>query len=72
MCTGTTNIFDQTFNLPAGNLTSWEVDLAVTATWSDEAQTSFTVSVPGDESIDLLLQGAPAGPVPALSPWPSS
>jgi len=63
-CLGSTTLTGQTFPV-SGSLSTWRVDLAVTANYSDGG--TVTVNVPGLTSIDLLAQ-TPAINVPALSP----
>ena len=69
LCSGPISILGQTFSVPSGSLSTWtyEVDLTVIATWSDDGQGVLWTYVPSNSTITLLAQSPPTN-VPALTP----
>jgi hypothetical protein len=64
---GTFSLSPQTLPVP-GTLSTYSVQLAIVATWTDTARTIFSVNVPSGASIDLLTGTA----APSATPAPSS
>ena len=67
-CNGSISLSSQSLPVPA-TLSSYEVVLTINAYWEDESDTSISVTVPGNASIDLLAPLTVSAPAaPAMSP----
>jgi hypothetical protein len=52
----------------SGTLATYEADLSVTGYWFNDTDSSLTISIPADASIDIFATGPAVTAAPALSP----